>query len=897
MRCLTWWVGLALLAVPVWGQDADGDGVPDLEDNCPNVANCGSGFEQLAGLELLGATNTEFGRAVEVSADGSTLLVGRLRDDPLRGHGAVFVYERVDDAWLFRQKLTVSPATSFQNFFGAALALSADGSRALVGAPNETAGAVGGLSGAVHIFERVAGVWSQIGSLVPDAPCAPTALSYGSSVALSEDGRTAVVGSGVANGNSGLIFERIDGEWFQQACFFDLSLGIGSPVAISGDGSTALIAAPFEDTAGVGNSGAVHVYRRSAGSWQEVDVVSADLPTAGTAFGWSLGIDRDGSSIAVGTPYFVDGFAQVGSAYIFQEVAGSWGQEQQLTVSGSVPCDDTRCFGGAVALDAEGVRLWVGAADDSDLGAGAGAVYVFARNGTSWSEQAKLGAAETDTFDRFGASIDVSADGSTLAVGAITANSTNGGSAYLFGPGCQVDRDFDGAGDACDCAPTDPALYPGAPEVCDGIDNDCDSAVDEDQDADADLVQDCFDLCPDTPFYSQTDGDGDGVGDACDNCRTTPNPDQADADRDGLGDACDNCATRATPSPRDSDGDGIGDACDSDLDDDGIPDDDGDGQLDRCVGGATTGCDDNCPGRHNPSQADADADGVGDACDNCPDDSNSGQADGDLDGVGNACDGCPDLDGDGLCDAVDGCPLDPQLDGDGDGVCADVDNCPEVANVDQADGDGDGVGDACDICIVVPNRRQRDRDRDGRGNACDSDLDGDGIADTIDPDRDGDGVPEDDGDGVFDPCPSQVFAACDDNCPIDANPSQADGDDDGRGDACDELDRRAARVQMRRRAAGATRAGAAMQSTIVRWIPEEAATSYNVYTGTLAQLSQGDYGRCFRSGLTAPEVELTQDLAPGQAQFYLVSVVDFLGEGGVGRDSDGVERVIDQPCR
>jgi Thermolysin metallopeptidase, alpha-helical domain/Thrombospondin type 3 repeat len=148
-----------------------------------------------------------------------------------------------------------------------------------------------------------------------------------------------------------------------------------------------------------------------------------------------------------------------------------------------------------------------------------------------------------------------------------------------------------------------------------------------------------------------------------------------DTDFDGVGANNDNCPNVANPSQADADGDGVGNACDNDDDNDGASD--------------TT---DNCNGIANPGQEDADGDGIGDACedkdhdgvdnnvDNCEDIANPGQEDADQDFYGDAC----------------------EADNDNDGVIDDNDNCQFVPG-GGADGDGDGLGDVCDPCPLHPD--------------------------------------------------------------------------------------------------------------------------------------------------------------------------------------------------
>ncbi len=216
----------------------------------------------------------------------------------------------------------------------------------------------------------------------------------------------------------------------------------------------------------------------------------------------------------------------------------------------------------------------------------------------------------------------------------------------------------------------------------------------------------------------------------------------------------------------------------------------------------------------SPEDFDIDFDGVTDPNDNCPTTPNPDQVDTDSDGLGDICD--PDDDNDGIDDESDCAPLDASIavepgdscddgnnatlddivdancqctgisDRDEDGIADILDNCPDTANSDQNDSDEDGIGDICDLDDDNDGVMD-DRDCDpfdntitlSPGDICD-DWDPTTTGDMIDENCECVGRPDTDMDGIADD---------EDNCPLMANNSQKDSDEDGIGDVCeDDLD-------------------------------------------------------------------------------------------------------------
>lgn len=189
---------------------------------------------------------------------------------------------------------------------------------------------------------------------------------------------------------------------------------------------------------------------------------------------------------------------------------------------------------------------------------------------------------------------------------------TNGG---LYALGHSTDDDGDGVSECGgDCNDGNAAIYPGAPQSCDGVNTDCTSSywpltppdeADNDRDGFRICEGDCNDASADIrPTATEI---CNGIDDDCD-ALTDEDPQGVDSDLDLVQDMCDNCRLAANPGQEDVvHPNGIGDACD---------DPDADIVADAI---------DNCADTPNTSQLDVDMDGPGDACDVCPAVYNPGQ--------------------------------------------------------------------------------------------------------------------------------------------------------------------------------------------------------------------------------------------------------------------------------
>ncbi|MCC6903570.1 MAG: FG-GAP repeat protein [Polyangiaceae bacterium] len=193
----------------------------------------------------------------------------------------------------------------------------------------------------------------------------------------------------------------------------------GSAVAISG---TLIAVGARNDAVSAANQGSAYVFQNSSGTWRLDGWLVAPDGAAGDQFG--AAVDIDGTSVAVGARNADGAFGNQGSAYVFTRSGTTWSLQQK--VSHADPAQDDN-FGSSVSI--AGTTLAVGASQKAISWSKQGAAYVFARSGTTWSQQAKLTAADGSSGHELGTSVALSGD--SLAVGA-PGMSVSPGAAYVF---------------------------------------------------------------------------------------------------------------------------------------------------------------------------------------------------------------------------------------------------------------------------------------------------------------------------------------------------------------------------------------------------------------------------------------------------------------------------------
>jgi hypothetical protein len=340
----------------------------------------------------------------------------------------------VEAGWDAGTKIQASDKQQ-SDYFGWSVSMSSDGTRVIVGAYSEDTG--GDATGAAYIFALSGGSWSQEAKIQSSDIQASDYFGY--RVSMSGDGTKVIVGAnqestGATYAGAAYIFAYSSGSWSQeakiQASDKQADDEFGQSVSMSSDGTKGIVGAWQEDTGG-SNAGAAYIFALSGGSWDTGTKIQASDKQDSDRFGYKVSMNSDGTKVIVGAWQDDTGGSNAGAAYIFALSGGSWSQQAKIQASDKQAHD---YFGYSVSMSSDGTKVIVGAFAEDTGGGSAGSAYIFALSGGSWSQQAKIQASDPEANDRFGRSVSMNSDGTKVIVGAWLEDTggTNAGAAYIF---------------------------------------------------------------------------------------------------------------------------------------------------------------------------------------------------------------------------------------------------------------------------------------------------------------------------------------------------------------------------------------------------------------------------------------------------------------------------------
>ena len=373
-------------------------------------------------------------------------------------------YPLTIDPLIQSAKLTASDGVANDNY-GSSLSVSADGNTFVIGAPSAAIDSKLA-QGAAYVFVRPANGWtdSSVFATKLTAPDGAADDLLGSSVSVSSDGGTIIVGAPGFNSAQGAayIFNKPAGGWSDTSTFaakLTTSGGasgdkFGSSVQVNWDSGTILVGAPFATIGSNSTQGASYVFVKPVGGWTDTSVSAAKLTASdGVAFdefGYSMSISTD-QTIVIGAPGFTAGLSPnfqtghvfaSGSAYVFVKPANGWqstNETAKLTASDSayigtlpfvspptlIPVNNL--FGFSVCISADSSTIVVGkpgAVHEPNQSIqeqpNTGAAYIFVKPPDGWATATQTVAFRAQLFftpTKFGSSVTTSSDGGTVLVG------------------------------------------------------------------------------------------------------------------------------------------------------------------------------------------------------------------------------------------------------------------------------------------------------------------------------------------------------------------------------------------------------------------------------------------------------------------------------------------------
>ena len=384
-----------------------------------------------------------FGTAVAISDDGLRVAIGAYgQDGGVSNSGAAYIFRKEGTSWIQEARLQATSRVSGDQL-GWSIALDANASRVVVGAPLANNNSLSD-NGAAYVFRRTDTTWIQEALIVAPAATRTGNARFGQSVDIDSTGTRIIVGatqadqSGASNCGMAYIFTRSGTTWGHESTLIASDRAgndnAGNDVAIDSTGTRACFGSHNDDNGSPTNTGSVYVFLRSGTTWsQEAKLLASDR-LSGDCLGYAVDMDSTGTRIVAGAYNDDDsGLTNSGAVYIFVRSGTSWSQEAKLLASDKI---SSAWFGAAVSINGDGSRVLISAFSMTINGmAGAGQAYTFSRNNTSWTQDGTIRPSDLMNDDNFAYDLDIDPSGYNIIVGAAyddVSGVMNTGSAYIF---------------------------------------------------------------------------------------------------------------------------------------------------------------------------------------------------------------------------------------------------------------------------------------------------------------------------------------------------------------------------------------------------------------------------------------------------------------------------------
>ena len=315
-----------------------------------------------------GKLNDGFGYSVSLNGDATQLVAtAPFEDSHALNAGAIYYFTRSGSVWTQQQKILVPDSVENENV-GFQIALSLDGNHFLVGSRERN-----NFSGAVYYFKKINGIWTYVGIITNSNGTANQQFGHG--VAISQDGSKAIIGAaadspGGVNGIGSCYYYVRTGDVWSEVSKIpspepEVRSYFGSSTGLNSNGDVFVVGAYGKDDIGV-DSGAIYVFTRTNNTWSLEGKITPDGLSATDRLGLWLSMNSVGDVVVARGRFFNPEGVRTYAYLILKKVNGVW------TTVNTFGSDDSR-----PSINTENTYLISGNPDAAGNAPSSGVIVIY----------------------------------------------------------------------------------------------------------------------------------------------------------------------------------------------------------------------------------------------------------------------------------------------------------------------------------------------------------------------------------------------------------------------------------------------------------------------------------------------------------------------------------------